>query len=185
MSSKIPDIHFIDGNYYNYNGSNPDKPLTKPYGKRLYNNQIRYGGLLTTKESSGHGKLSENKEHYKILGLGKKKKVIKKSLSHLDKYEKENLMQKIRNKEINTKNLRTRFRAGFRPYHLDNDGNTLDSYDSITYAKAINGVIPLDRFLKELPNECFQKNTRGGFKLVVYDKDTLEVHHSFEYGEQD
>lgn len=185
MGSKIPDMHIIDGNYYNWNGSNPDKPLTKPYGKRLYNNQIKYNHLLTVKESSGHGKLSENKEHYKILATGKKKKIIKKSLSHLEKYEKNDLMNKIRNKEINTNNLRTRFRAGFRPYHIDDDGNTLDSYDSITYANALNGVIPLNRFLKELPNECFQDNTRGGFKIVVYDTETHEVYHSFEYGEQD
>ena len=185
MGSKIPDIHIIDGNYYNYNGKNPDKSLSIPYGKRLYKNQVKYGGLLTVKESSGHGKLSKNKEHYKILAEGKKKGVIKKSMAHLEKYEKEKLMEGIRNKSINTKNLKTRFRAGFRPYHLDEDGNTLDTYDSITYAKALNGVIPLNRFLKELPNECFQNNTRGGFKIVVYDSETKEVFHSFEFGEQD
>lgn len=179
------DIHIIDGKYYNWNGRNPDKVLTKDYGKRLLSYQIRYGSLVNTKTASGHGKFKENKNYYDVLIEGRQKKVFKKSLKHLEKDEKEKLMEGIRNKTINTKNLRTRFRAGFRPYHVDADGNTLDSYDSITYAKAINGVIPLERFLKELPNECFQENTRGGFKIVVYDKETLEVHHKFEYGEQD
>ena len=185
MTSTIPDIHIIDGNYYNYNGKNPDVALTKLYGKRLYKNQVKYSGLLTVKESSGHGKLKENKEHYKILAEGKTKKVLKKSMGHLEKYEKQKLMNDIRTGKIRTENLRTRFRAGFRPYHIDENGNTLDSYDSITYAKALNGVIPLNRFLKELPNECFQDNTRGGFKIVVYDINTHEVYHSFEFGEQD
>ena len=185
MTSLIPDIHIIDGNYYNYNGKNPDVPLSGPYGKRLYKNQVKYAGLLTIKESSGHGKLKENKEHYRILAEGKTKGVLKKSMVHLEKYKKQKLINDIRTKKVRTENLRTRFRAGFRPYHLDEDGNPLDSYDSITYTKAINGVIPLERFLKELPNECFQDNTRGGFKIVVYEIDTHKVHHSFEFGEQD
>ena len=185
MTSKIPNIHIIDGNYYNYNGKNPDIPLTEPYGKRLYRNQIKYDGLLTAKESGGHGQLKEKSEDLLKIVAKENKKQVKKSVKNLNKIESKELLDDIKHKRINVKNLRTRFRSGFRVYHEDDEGNILDSYDVISYAKAKDGLIPLDRFLNELPNEAFQDNVRGGFKYVVYDKNTKEVHHSFEYGEQD
>lgn len=185
MTSTIPDIHIIDGNYYNYNGKNPDVALSKPYGKRLYRNQVKYGGLLTTKESSGHGELKEKSDDLLKIVAKENKKQVKKSVKNLNKIQSKELLDDIKHKRINVKNLRTRFRSGFRVYHKDDEGNVLDTYDVISFAKATNGLIPLERFLNELPNEAFQDNVRGGFKYVVYDVNTKEVHHSFEYGEQD
>jgi len=185
MTSTIPDIHVIDGNYYNYNGTNPDKPLTIPYGKRLLSYQLRYGDIVDTKTASGHGKFIEKKESYDEIVTKKDKKIVKKSVKKLENIESKQLLDDIKNKKIDTKNLRTRFRSGFRVYHEDDEGNVLDSYDVISYANAKNGLIPLERFLNEIPNEAFQNNVRGGFKYVVYDKRTKKVHHSFEYGEQD
>ena len=185
MSSTIPDIHIIDGKYYNWNGRNPDKALSIKYGKRLYSHQKRYGGLVDTKTASGHGGFSRKKKDYEILAYGKEKKVFKKSMQQIDKVNKKDLLEGIRNKTIDTKNLKTRFKAGFRPYDIDNEGNVLESYQSITRSKVLDGVVPIDRFLKDLPDEVFQDNTRGGFKLAVYDANTHHVYYNFEYGEQD
>ena len=185
MASRIADIHFIDGQYFNWNGRNPDKPLSIPYAKRLLSHQKRYGDLVDTKTASGHGDFRKKKKDYDTLAYGKEKKVFKKSIKQLDKINKKDLFEGIRNKTIDTKNLRTRFRAGFRPYDIDDEGNVLESYQSITRSKALDGVIPIERFLKDLPDEVFQENTRGGFKIAVYDKYTHHVHYSFEYGEQD
>ena len=180
-----PDIHIINGKYYNWNGKNPNKKLTVPYAKRLLSIQKRYGNIVDTKTASGHGKLSKKKRYYDNIITKKTTKITKKSIEGLEGFEKNKLLEGIRNKSINIKNLRTRFRAGFRPYDIDEDGNVLESYQVISKAKALNGVIPLNRFLKELPSECFDDNTRGGFKIVVYDTETHKVHYSFEYGEQD
>ena len=104
MTSTIPDIHVIDGNYYNYNGKNPDKPLTEPYGKRLYRNQIKYGGLLTAKESDGHGQLKEKSEDLLKIVAKKNKKVVKKSVKSLEKLESKDLLDDIKHKRVNIKN---------------------------------------------------------------------------------
>ena len=185
ITSKIPDIHVIDGKYYNWNGKNPDKPLTIPYGKRLLSLQKRFGGIVDTKTASGHGGLTKKKSHYEKIAEKKDDVDTKKSVAFLGKTESEGLMQDIRDRKVDTKNLRTRFRSGFRVYQKDDEGNVLDSYDVYSYSKALDGVIPLERFLKEIPDDAFQDNVRGGFKIVVYDKVTHEVHYSYEYGEQD
>ena len=185
MTSKSPDIHFINGNYYNYNGRTPNKPLTVPYAKRLLSYQNRYGELVDLKTASGHGEFTKKKKDLDNIVSKKDKKITKKSVKNINDIESKELLNDIKDKKVNPKNLRTRFRSGFRVYHEDDDGNILDSYDVISFSKALNGVIPLDRFLRQLPNEAFQDNVRGGFKYVVYDKNTKKVHHSFEYGEQD
>lgn len=178
---KYADIHFINGKYYNWNGKNPDKPLTAPYAKRLLSYQKRYGDIVDTKTASGHGKFTEKKKFYDEVVSKKDKKIVKKSIRNIEKIESQKLLDDIRNRKIDTKNLRTRFRAGFRYYETEDD----PSYTSETFHSAKDGVIPLDRFLNELTDFCFQDNVRGGFKYVVYDKNTHEVHHVFEYGEQD
>jgi hypothetical protein len=176
-----PDIHIINGKYYNWNGKDPNKPLTKPYGKRLLSYQNRYGDIVDIKTASGHGKFIQKKKYYDEIIEKKDKKITKKLIKNIQKIESKKLLDDIRNRKVDTKNLRTRFRAGFRYYKDDDD----DFYTSETYHKALNGVVSLERFLNELTDFCFQDNVRGGFKYVVYDKKTHKVHHSFEYGEQD
>lgn len=178
---KYADIHFNNGKYYNWNGKNPDKPLSIPYAKRLLSYQNRYGDVVDVKTASGHGGFTKKKKHYDNIVSKKDKKITKKSVQTLDKFKSKELLDDIRNRKVDTKNLRTRFRAGFRYYENEND----EFYTSETFHKALNGVIPLQRFLNELTDFCFQDNVRGGFKYVVYDTKTNEVHHSFEYGEQD
>lgn len=180
-----PEIHLINNKYYNWNGKNPDKPLTVPYAKRLLSIQKRYGDIVDTKTASGHGKLKQKKKFYDDIISKKNSRTTKKASKTLEQFEKQKLLEGIKNKTIDSKNLRTRFRAGFRPYDIDEDGNILESYTSISHARALNGVIPLGTFLKDLPNKCFDENTRGGFKIVVYDSVTHKVHYSYEYGEQD
>ena len=178
---KYADIHIINGKYYNWNGRNSNKVLTEKYGKRLLSYQLRYGNIIDTKTASGHGKFTQKKKYYDEIVTKKDKKITKKSVRNLQKLESEQLLEDIRNRKIDTKNLRTRFRAGFRYYENEDD----EFYTSETFHSAKNGVIPLQRFLNELTDFCFQDNVRGGFKYVVYDKNTHEVHHTFEYGEQD
>ena len=176
-----PDIHIINGKYYNWNGKNPNKPLTEPYGKRLLSYQNRYGDIVDTKTASGHGKFTKKKKYYDEIIEKKDKKITKKSIKNIEKIESEELLKDIRDKKIDTKNLRTRFRAGFRYYKNEDD----EFYTSETFHKGIDGLIPLQRFLNELTDFCFQDNVRGGFKYVVYNKKTHKVYHTYEYGEQD
>lgn len=185
MADDTPNIHIIKGKYYNWNGKNPNKALSIPYGKRLLSYQNRYGDLIDTKTASGHGGFTKKKKQYDNIRDKKDSKVTKKSVQQLQKHEIGSLQRDIASRKVDTKNLRTRFRSGFRVYHKDEDGNYLDSYDVISYSKALDGVISLDRFLKDLPNDVFTDNVRGGFRYVVYDKHTKKVHHSYEYGEQD
>ena len=175
------DIHLIEGKYYNWNGINPDKPLSVPYAKRLLSYQKRYGDIVNIKTASGHGNFTKKKDDYDKIITKKDKKIVKKSIKSLQKLESKQLLNDIKNKKIDVKNLRTRFRAGFRYYESDDKPD----YTSESFHSAKNGVIPLDRFLNELTDFCFMDDVRGGFKYVVYDKNTHEVHHSFEYGEQD
>ena len=176
-----PDIHIIDGKYYNWNGKDPNKPLTEPYGKRLLSYQNRYGDIVDIKTASGHGNFIKKKKDYDIIIEKKDKKITKKAVENLEKTESKELLKDIKDKKIDVKNLRTRFRAGFRYYENEDD----EFYTSETYAKAIDGLIPLQRFINELTDFCFRDNVRGGFKYVVYDKKTHKVYHTYEYGEQD
>lgn len=187
MVSKIPDIHFVNGEYYNYNGRNPDKPLTVPYAKRLISVQKRYGAV-DTKTASGHGKLKEKRESLKTIQNADNNKERKDATETLNKIGYNDFLNRIKTGEIDSKNLRTRFRAGFRPYDVDSNGNVLDSYTSVSYAKAYNGVIGIDRFINQLTahnDTVFHKDARGGFKYVIYDTKTKEVHYEFQYGEPD
>lgn len=170
------DIHIINEKYYNYNGKNPDKPLTDAYGKRLYNTQKKYGSI-SIKEASGHGLLSQKREYYKDLITEKSPKKRKKDILELNKINTEQTLKK----DVDILDLRTRFRAGFKVYDDDEF-----SYESLTFHKALDGFIPLERFIKELPDDVFSRdNIKGGFKYVVYNKNTKKVIQSYEYGEQD
>ena len=171
-------IRVSNGKYYNDNGKNPNKPLSIPYAKRLLSIQKRYGVNVSVKDASGHGTLTKK---VKALKQIKDKKDVKRSVEILNKSDYQLFLDDIKNRKVDTKNLRTRFRAGFRIYHDDTP-----AYDVISRSVAEDGVIPLQRFLKDLPNDVFTgENVRGSFRYIIYDKNTKKVYHDMTYGEDE
>lgn len=170
-------IRFINEKYYNDNGTNPNKPLSVPYAKRLLRNQVLYGKSISIKDASGKGKLkAKSKALKKIKDKSTSVRDIKRNVEIVNKTDYQQFLKDIANKKIDTKNLRTRFRAGFRVYHDDTP-----QYDSITRATAKDGVIPIQRFLNDLPNDVFSNQSRGSLRYVIYDKVTKKVYHDMNY----
>lgn len=187
MTSSIPDIHYVDGVYLNYNGRDPDKPLTEKYAKRLINAQKKYGNI-DTKTASGHGNLYQKRAGLRKIHEHKDVYEVEKGIYETNDVGYKDFMDKIKSGQIDTRNLKTRFRAGFRPYDEDEEGNELSSYTSVTYAKSYEGIVGIDKFIKQLTvrnHDVFKPNTRGGFKYVIYDKKTKKVYHEINYGEPD
>lgn len=170
-----PDIHYVQGVYYNYNGVKPDKPLSVPYAKRLLAAQKKYGDNVTTAEARGHDDLSKKGKAYKDLAKGKN---IKKSAIDLHKINLKTKVAKLNKRDKS--NLRTRFQFGFRI--LDEMGDTINNPHG---SFATDGIINFKFYVNKIPDYCFENNSFGGFSYVVYDKTSKEVVYNVEYNNED